>query len=257
MSIEFFKSNGVATISFNRPQANAYDKEMLVSFYDAVDKVANDADVRIAIIKSSNPKFFCTGADITVLQNSSPAEFANFLITAQKSLDAIARTPKLFVAAVSGHCIGGGLEIALGCDIRIASRGKYKFGLAEVNLGLSPGMGGTQRLPRLIGKSRALSLMVTGDTVNPEEALNLGMIDKLFEEENFDAQVLEYVGKLSKGPSMAQGYIKLSVNNGLEVSLDQGLAIERSHQNQLFASNDVAEGLKAFIEKRPANYSGN
>lgn len=256
MSIEYSKSNGIATISFNRPPANAYDKEMLVSFYNAVDQVANDPEVRIAIVKSANPKFFCTGADISVLQSSSPAEFANFLMTAQKSLDAITRTPKLFVAAISGHCIGGGLEIALACDIRVASKGKYKFGLAEVNLGLSPGMGGTQRLPRLIGKSRALSLMVTGDSVGPDEALTLGMIDKLYDEDGFESQLMEYVTKLSKGPSMAQGYIKLSVNQGLEVSIDQGLAMERSHQNQLFVSEDVKEGLKAFLEKRPANYSG-
>ena len=257
MSIDFSIKDGVGIISFNRPPANAYDSEMLMKLTSAVHEVAENPEVRVSIVKSSNPKFFCTGADISTLQNSTPAQFANFLTIAQESIDAIARTPKLFIAAISGHCIGGGLEIALGCDFRLASQGKYRFGLAEVNLGLSPGMGGTQRLPRLIPKSQALRMMVTGDTITPDQALKLGIVDEVFPEETFEQEVTAFAQKLAKGPTMAQGYIKLSVNNGLETALHQGLAIERAHQNQLFSSYDVAEGIKAFIEKRPAVFKGN
>ena len=117
-------------------------------------------------------------------------------------------------------------------------------------------MGGTQRLPRLIGKSRALHMMVTGDAVTPDEALAVGIVDRVIAVEHFDAEVMAFAAKLASGPTMAQGYIKLSVNNGLETSLTQGLTIERAHQNQLFVSDDAAEGLKAFLEKRAANFSG-
>lgn len=256
MAIDFSVENGVASIAFNRPPANAYDADMLRELTQAVHRVAEDASVRVAVVRSANPKFFCTGADITTLQNSDRAQFANFLTIAQEAVDAIGRTPKLFIAAIAGHCIGGGLEIALGCDFRLASAGKYKLGLAEVNLGLSPGMGGTQRLPRLIPKSKALHMMVTGESIGPDDALALGIVDRVIAADQFDQEVQAYAAKLASGPTMAQGYIKLSVNAGLEVSLAQGLVIERAHQSQLFASEDVAEGLKAFLEKRAAQFTG-
>jgi len=256
MAIDYSVENAVGVIAFNRPPANAYDAVMLGELTAAVHRAAEDPQVRVVVVRSANPKFFCTGADIGTLQHSSRAQFANFLTVAQEAVDAIARTPKLFIAAITGHCIGGGLEIALGCDFRWAAAGKYRLGLAEVNLGLSPGMGGTQRLPRLIPKSRALHMMVTGDPIGPEEALSLGILDRVLPAESFEQELMTYAQKLAAGASMAQGYIKLSVNNGLETSLAQGLVIERAHQSQLFASEDVAEGLKAFLEKRAPQFTG-
>ena len=256
MAIDLTIEDGVALISLNRGPANAYDMGMLKELIDAVQRVRDDPAVRLAVIRSALPKFFCAGADISALQGAGRAGFANFLTVAHESVDMITRTPKLFIAAISGHCIGGGLEIALACDFRFASEGKYRLGLGEVNLGLSPGMGGTQRLPRLIPKSRALHLMVTGETLQPQEALQAGIVDRVFPEESFWNEVMERARKLATGASMAQGYIKLSVNLGLEAGLSEGLAIERAHQNQLFASEDVAEGLKAFLEKRPARFAG-
>jgi enoyl-CoA hydratase/carnithine racemase len=208
------------------------------------------------VVRSALPKFFCTGADISTLKDSDRAQFANFLMLAHETVDMITRTPKIFIAAIAGHCLGGGLELALCCDMRFAAAGKYRIGLAEVNLGLSPGMGGTQRLPRLIPKSRALHMMVTGEPVGPEQALQWGIVERVFPEEGFQDEIQKYAQKLAAGPTMAQGYIKLSVNMGLEASLAEGLAIERAHQNQLFASEDVAEGLKAFLEKRAPKYRG-
>lgn len=256
MPIDFSLEEGVAVLSLNRAPANAYDMQMLRDLSEAVRRVREDGAVRVAVIRSALPKFFCTGADISTLQESNPAGFANFLTVAHEAVDMITRTPKLFIAAIAGHCIGGGLEIALACDFRFASAGKYRLGLAEVNLGLSPGMGGTQRLPRLIPKSRALHMMVTGETLQPEEALQAGVLDRVFSEATFWDEVMAHARKLAVGPTMAQGYIKLSVNAGLETGLSEGLAIERAHQNQLFGSEDVAEGLKAFLEKRPAKFSG-
>ncbi|MGH6799112.1 MAG: enoyl-CoA hydratase/isomerase family protein, partial [Roseiarcus sp.] len=200
--------------------------------------------------------FFCAGADISTLRSSDRTAFANFLVAAHEAVDMITRTPKLFIAAIAGHCIGGGLELALCCDFRLASAGKYRLGLGEINLGLSPGMGGTQRLPRLVPKSKALHLMVTGETILPEEALALGIVDRVFPEASFWDDVMAQARKLAAGPTLAQGVIKLSVNEGLETSLPEGLALERAHQNQLFASEDAAEGVKAFLEKRPAVFKG-
>jgi len=256
MSIDFTIEQGVGVISLNRAPANAYDWEMLRSLADAVRRVREDDAVRVAVVRSALPKFFCSGADISTLRESDRAQFASFLSLAHEAVDLITRTPKLFIAAVGGHCIGGGLEIALACDFRYASAGKYRFGLAEVNLGLSPGMGGTQRLPRLIPKSRALHMMVTGEMIGPDEALQAGIVDRVYPEESFWSDVIGQAQKLAAGPTMAQGYIKLAVNTGLETGLAEGLAIERAHQNMLFASEDAAEGVKAFLEKRPARFSG-
>jgi enoyl-CoA hydratase/carnithine racemase len=256
MSVDFAIEEGVGIISLNRAPANAYNWEMLRSLADAVRRVREDSAVRVAVVRSALPNFFCSGADISTLRESDRAQFASFLSLAHEAVDLITRTPKLFVAAVGGHCIGGGLEIALACDFRYASAGKYRLGLAEVNLGLSPGMGGTQRLPRLIPKSRALHMMVTGEMIGPDEALQTGIVDRVYPEESFWSEVMGAARKLAEGPTMAQGYIKLAVNTGLETSLAEGLAIERAHQNMLFASEDAAEGVKAFLEKRPARFSG-
>lgn len=256
MVIDYSAGNGVGVITFNRPPANAYDSAMLAQLREAVLKVAEDPAVRVAVVRSDNPKFFCAGADISTLKDAPRARFAHFLTLAQEAADAICRTPKLFIAAINGHCIGGGLEIALSCDFRWAAAGQYRLGLAEVNLGLSPGMGGTQRLPRLIPRSKALQMMVTGDPVGPDEALALGLVDKVVQAESLDAEVLAFAQKLAGGATLAQGLIKLSVNNGLETSLAQGLVIERAYQGQLFASDDAAEGVRAFLEKRPAKFTG-
>ena len=256
MAVDFSVEQGVASISLNRAPANAYDWQMLNDLSQAIRHVREDANVRVVVVRSALPKFFCSGADISTLKDSDRAQFANFLTLAHETVDMIQRTPKIFIAAVAGHCLGGGLELALCCDFRFAAAGKYRIGLAEVNLALSPGMGGTQRLPRLIPKSRALHMMVTGEPLGPEQALEWGIVDRVFPEEIFQDEVNRYAQKLAAGPTMAQGYIKLSVNTGLETSLSEGLAIERAHQNQLFASGDVAEGLKAFLEKRPPKYQG-
>jgi enoyl-CoA hydratase/carnithine racemase len=256
MAVDFSIEQGVGVISLNRAPANAYDWQMLQDLAQVLSQVRNDSNVRVAVVRSALPKFFCSGADISTLKDSDRAQFANFLTLAHETADMIGRTPKLFIAAVAGHCLGGGLELALCCDFRFAAAGKYRVGLAEVNLGLSPGMGGTQRLPRLIPKSKALHMMVTGEPVGPEQALEMGIFDRVFPEEGFHEEVMKHAQKLAAGATMAQGYIKLSVNMGLETGLSEGLAIERAHQNQLFASEDVAEGLKAFLEKRPPKYRG-
>ena len=256
MLIDYSAVRGVGVLTLNRPPANAYDAAMLAELRAGVLRIAEDPEVRVAVVRSDNPKFFCAGADIRTLKEAPRAQFAHFLTLAQEAADAICRTPKLFIAAINGHCLGGGLEIALSCDFRWAAAGNYQLGLPEVILGLSPGMGGTQRLPRLIPRGKALQMLVSGDPVAPDEALALGLVDMVVPAENLDAEVMAFARKLAGGATLAQGLMKLAVNNGLETSLAQGLVIERAYQGQLFASDDAAEGVRAFLEKRPPKFTG-
>jgi enoyl-CoA hydratase/carnithine racemase len=256
MTISVSREGGVGVLTMDNPPANAYTRDMLGALAGAVGEMRNDDAVRCVVVKSASPKFFCAGADISVIDGSSPAAFADFLTVAHETMAMIEQTPKIFIAAIAGHAIGGGLELALACDLRFAADGKYGIGLGEVNLGLSPAMGGTQRLPRLIPRGEALHLMITGEIVSPEKARALGIVERLVPADALDDEVMGYAAKLAKGPSLAQGTIKLSVNQGLEASLAQGLAIERANQNVLFGSADAGEGVRAFLEKRKPEFTG-
>ncbi|MDP9252619.1 MAG: enoyl-CoA hydratase-related protein, partial [Chloroflexota bacterium] len=166
------------------------------------------------------------------------------------------RTPKVVVAAINGHCLGGGLEIALCCDFRIAAEGAYKIGLPEVTLGLLPGTGGTQRLPRLIGRQKALRLMLRGTTLSPQEAKDAGIVDELVPAADLMTHAIALAQDLASGPSYARGQIKLAMVQGLATSLAEGLAIERQALIRLFKSEDAHEGVKAFVDKRKPEYKG-
>lgn len=256
MAYSLTREDGIGIIAMENPPANAYTKATLLELQRCIDEARNDAAVRCVVVKSALEKFFSAGADISTLRGTTPQAFADFLTMAHETVDMIERTPKIFIAAIAGHCIGGGLELALGCDLRFAAEGKYGIGLGEVNLGLSPGMGGTQRLARLIQPGHALHLMITGEMIGPARAAELGVVERVVPAETFWADVMAYAGKLAAGPTMAQGYIKLSMKSGLAGSLAQGLAQERANQTVLLQSADAQEGIKAFLEKRKAAFQG-
>jgi enoyl-CoA hydratase len=201
-------------------------------------------------------KFFSAGADIKMLQQSDPDYKAMFCLHCQETLIKMENTPKIWIAGMNGHVVGGGLEIALSTDIRFMGEDSGQIGLPEVTLGVLPGTGGTQRLPRLVGRARALDMMITGKTLSPDEAKKIGLVNYVYPMDELWDKTMEYASRLANGPSRAVGLIKRSVTEGLEVPLKQGLALERELQNRLFATKDAHEGLTAWVEKRKPVFEG-
>ena len=256
--VNYTTDSGVAIIEFNDPPANTYTYEMMRDLDDAILEARLDEEVHVVVIRGAGDKFFCAGANIKML-NSATSQFRYFFsLHGNETLMRLENTAKLVIAAINGHAVGGGLEIALACDIRIAKRGPGMLGLPEINLGLLPGMGGTQRLPRVIGKGKAMELLTTGRTISVDEAHQIGLVNQVFEEENFFDKVMEYARQFvaPAKASKAVGLIKRAVQTGLELPQAEALALERELLQQLFESEDAEEGLKAYSQKRPGQFKG-
>ncbi len=252
-------SEGVATITLNDPPMNAYTHEMMKDLDEAILDARFDNEVHVIVLTGHGEKFFCAGANIRMLSEVDSTYKYYFCLHANETLARLEQTPKLVIAAINGHCVGGGLEVALACDLRLARRGASRIGLPEVNLGVLPGTGGTQRLARLVGKGRAIQLMVEGETFDVERAQDLGVINEIVDaatHEEFLDKILAYARQFTPPgkAAMAVGRIKRAVQSGAEMALEQGLALERELQAELFASADAKEGLSAFVEKRTAKF---
>ena len=256
--VRYSTRDGIAIIEMADPPANTYTHEMMREMDDAILRARFDKDTHVILIRGAGDKFFSAGANIQMLQQADPYFKYFFCLHANETLNRLEQTPKLVIAALGGHTVGGGLEIALAADIRLAKKGGGKIGLPEVNLGVLPGTGGTQRLARLLGKSKAIELMTTGVTFGFEEALELGLVNHIYEAETFWDSVMDYARQFvpPNKASKAVGRIKRAVCSGLEVPFSEGLAIEREMQQQLFESADAKEGLAAYIEKRKASFTG-
>jgi enoyl-CoA hydratase/carnithine racemase len=256
--VEYRKEGGIAVLTLNDPPANTYTHEMMRDLDECIVKARFDADVHVIVITGAGEKFFCAGANIKMLQTVDPYFKYFFCLHANETLIRLEQTPKLVIAAINGHCVGGGLEIAMAADLRIARKGSGKTGLPEVTLGVLPGTGGTQRLARLVGKAKAIELMVTGETFDFEKALDLGIITAIEDADaaGFLPKVLEYAKQFCppNKASKAVGNIKRSVQSGAEVPFSEALAIERELQQLLFQSEDAKEGLTAYVEKRKPNF---
>ncbi|HXE90699.1 MAG TPA: enoyl-CoA hydratase/isomerase family protein [Terriglobales bacterium] len=254
--INYRVEQGVAVIEMNDPPANTYTYEMNRQLDEAILKARMANDVHVIVLTGAGDKFFSAGANIKMLASVDPVFKYYFCLHANETLLRLEHTPKLVIAALNGHTVGGGLEIAMAADLRIARRDAGKIGLPEINLGVLPGTGGTQRLSRIVGKSKAIELMVTGNTFSFEEAKELGLVNDIFERENFMESVMEYARQFCppNKAAMAVGHIKRSVQTGWEIPLESALAVERELQSLLFKSQDAKEGLNAYVEKRPAEF---
>jgi enoyl-CoA hydratase len=248
--------DGIGYIEIAKGKANTYDLDMMHGLNAAIEAMRFDDSVKVIVLTSKLPGFFSAGADIEMLKASQPDFKAMFCLFCQETLDKFAQTPKIVIAAINGHCVGGGLEIALACDLRMMAKDGGKIGLPEVTLGVLPGTGGTQRLPRLIGTARALDMMITGKLLTPDDAMHIGLVNYVYPKESFEADVRAYAHALAHGPSRAVNLIKRSVQEGVEMPLTAGLALERELQNRLFVTEDAKEGLAAFVEKRKPSFKG-
>ena len=254
--VTFTKSDAVGFITLNRPPANSYDIHFMRDLDAAIEAANGDAGVKVVILKSASEKFFSAGADVKAFMANTTAGNMEMIRFAHQALDKMAASAKVFIAAINGHALGGGLEMSLACDLRFAAEGSYRVGLPEVTLGLLPGNGGTQRLPRLIGANRALEMMITGEAVSPAEALRLGIFNRLFAPDKLMEETEAYARKLASGASVAVGRIKQTVYRGIALPLGEGLALERELIEPLFDTEDAKEGFAAFAEKRSPVYKG-
>ncbi|TAN32832.1 enoyl-CoA hydratase/isomerase family protein [bacterium] len=257
MSVRLEKEGAVGIIVLDRPPANSYDYAFLRSFAGVVDDARNDAEIGAVVVTSASEKFFSAGADVGAFASGTARSRFMTALMAHEAFRKMENTPLVFVATIAGHCLGGGFELALACDLRFAAEGAYQIGLPEVNLGLFPGSGGTQRLPRLVGLSKGLDLIANGTTMSPSQAHELGLVDRLFgDAAACRAGAIEYAAKLAAGPSVAIGHAKLAITQGFGAPLDLGLAIEREAIGRVFVSEDADEGIRAFGEKRKAEFKG-
>jgi enoyl-CoA hydratase/carnithine racemase len=259
--VSYAAGAGIALLTLQNPPANGYSYEMMRDLDEAILRARFDDQVHDIVLAGAGEKFFCAGADVAMLDSVTPTFKYAFCLHANETLLRLEHTSKLVIAALGGHCVGGGLEIALAADMRVARVGSGKCGLPEVNLGVLPGTGGTQRLARLLGPSRAIELMTSGRTFDYHMAESLGLVDRQITADGevaFLDQVLTWAATFCPPgrASLAVGAIKRAVKSGLEVPLESGLALERELQQKLFTSQDAQEGIAAFREKRTARFEG-
>ena len=256
MAVRFETQDSIGHVVLDRPPANSYDKSFMDELDAAVEEARRDDAVKAILLRSANEKFFSAGADVSVFAKSGLDEQNAFVVCANEAMGKFESTPKVVAAAINGHCLGGGLEMALCCDFRIAAEGSYRIGLPEVTLGLLPGTGGTQRLPRLIGRQKALDLMLTGRTLVPQEALAAGIVDAVVPGGELLEKALALLKPYASGPTFAIGRIKKAAVQGFGMPLADGLKLERQLLIELFKSEDAKEGVTAFVEKRKPTYKG-
>jgi enoyl-CoA hydratase len=259
--VQYSSNEGVAFLTLNDPPANTYSYEMMQALDAAILEARMDETVQVIVLAGSGEKFFCAGANINMLASVTPTFKYFFCLHANETLSRLEQTPKLVIAALNGHCVGGGLEVAMAADLRIARRDAGKMGLPEVSLGVLPGTGGTQRFSRIVGKSKAIELMATGELFPFERGLELGLVNQIFDAqtgEQFISQVTDYARQFTtpNKAAGAVGRIKRSVQTGAEIPFESALALERELQQQLFQGEDAKEGLEAYVNKRKPIFKG-
>jgi enoyl-CoA hydratase len=254
--IKYDENEGVAWIRIDRPESlNSLNIDVMRELDQAFRHAEKDPNIKVTVLTGEGDKAFVSGGDIKNMDAQTAVQLLNEQVEGQEIIRHIEESTKPVIAAINGYAFGGGTELALACDIRIASQ-KAKFGLPEITLGIMPGYGGTQRLPRLVGPSKAKELMMTGDFISAEEALAVGMVNKVVPHEQLQSEVMKFAKKLCERPPIALQMIKEAVNYGMQMDLTSAIRMEARIFNILFNTEDKAEGLRAFIEKRKPTFSG-
>jgi len=247
---------GIATITFNRPKAlNAMNSETMKELFDAVTCCKNDDLIKVIILTGAGEKAFVAGADIAEMQNLRPKEALAFMELGNETLRLLETLSKPSVAAVNGFALGGGTEITMACDMRFASE-TARFGQPEILIGLIPGWGGTQRLPRLIGMGRAKELIMSGEMIDAKRAYEIGLVNRIFPSDQLLAETKKFAGKLAGMPGFALKMAKHAINFGYDLALDNAIRLEVECCAQCFSTDDQKEGMKAFLEKRKPVFTG-
>jgi enoyl-CoA hydratase/carnithine racemase len=247
----------VGVLVLEHPPANTFDYASLQELSRLIEQARYEESIRAILLTSTTPRFFSAGADISAFQDATPRQRAMTSLLGHEVFGKLEHTPMPVVAAIAGHASGGGLELAMACDLRFATDGDYSLGLPEVKLGLFPGMGGTQRLPRLVGRARGLEMITTGESLSPRQAHQAGLVDHLYPDQaSCEHAALDYCRKIAAGPSEATGHATTVLQAGCDTSLGAGLALEREAIAHLFATSDAEEGISAFVEKREPEFHG-
>jgi enoyl-CoA hydratase len=258
--IHYRADGGIAVIEMDDPPANTYTYAMMRQLDEAILKARFDDTVHVLVLRGRGDRFFSAGANIGMLNAVTPTFKYFFCLHANETLLRLEHTPKLVIAALNGHTVGGGLEIAMACDLRIARKDAGKIGLPEVTLGVLPGTGGTTRLTKMVGKAKAIELMITGNTFSFEEALDMGVVNQVIDAtaEQWWEQVMDYARQFvpPHKASRAVGRIKRSVNASCDLPIESALSVERELQQLLFQSEDAKEGIAANQEKRVPKFKG-
>ena len=252
----FSEEGGIATITFNRPKnLNAMNSETITELQDAVTVCRNNEKIRVIILTGSGEKAFVAGADIKEMEDLRASEALEFMELGHETLRLLETTSKPSIAAINGFALGGGMEIALACDVRFASE-NARFGQPEILIGMIPGWGGTQRLPRIIGMGRAKEYIISGEQINVERAYEIGLVNRVYPSDRLMKETRNFATKLASMPAFAIKMAKHAINFGYDLSLDNANRLEMGCCAQCFSTEDQKEGMKAFFEKRKPNYIG-
>jgi len=255
-NILYDKKDEIATITINRPKAlNALNKDALLEIRSAIADAAKDSSIKVVIITGAGTRAFCAGADVAELSGQSPIEITKFIKLGQDTWRLIENFDKPVIAAVNGLALGGGCELVMACDLAVASD-QAKFGQPEINLGIMPGWGGTQRLTRLVGIKKAKEIVLLGEMIGSDEALRIGLVNKVVPAEKLMDEVNAIARKLADKSPLALRFAKLAVNKALETSLAEGLEFEKTTFALLYSSEDAKEGINSFLAKKKPVWKG-
>jgi len=254
--IIYEKSEAIATITLNRPEAlNAFSKEVVDEVLQALEDIRNDENVRVVILTGAGEKAFSAGADIKAMKGMNALKARELSLMGEKICNALENLERPVIAAINGYALGGGLEVAMACDIRIASE-NARMGQTEINIGLIPGWGGTQRLTRLIGRTKAKELVFTGKMIDAKTAEQLGIVNMVVPADKFKETVRQFATELASKAPVAIKVAKALINKGADISLDAAIALEREGFGVVASTEDLQEGVSAFTEKRKPTFKG-